>query len=361
MDKKFLESFWSIIPPFPSAFAARKWPSASLHSKPLRSAPPCVPVRRCHFLEMTKNRLKNLSIYFLSTYPNLAIAIWILRIGGGVPVFNVYSGILKMMDCFRDDKNDVTINYLVDDNYRALCEKYDLFKTAGDKDDFNKIVNLLEWISSNIFHQGNNNNRTENAAIKLFGHSFGKGLENGLNCQSLSLALTECLLAVGVKARTIYIMPFSPYDLDNHVVCEAWVENLDKWIMVDPSYNLYALHEGICLNILELRSLLANQMDISFNDRANYNNTPINKERMTSYYAKNLFRFVISDIQGSDAENMVESKKIDIAPIGYDVKKFKSIKFDYLEREFGDSERWQKWRKDAEENELIYKGADILC
>ena len=275
-------------------------------------------------------------------------------------MFDVYTGMLKMMNCFIDDETDVSIKYLIDDDYGELCKKYNLLDIASGKDDFEKTVNLLEWISSNIFHYSNYTNHVENTAMKLLEYSFDKDIEQGINCRSLSIALTECLLAVGVKARTVYIMPFSPYDFDNHVVCEAWIENLNKWIMVDPSYNLYAFHKGNCLNILELRSLLANQADVSFNEKANYNNDPINKGELISYYAKDLFRFMVSDIQGSNSENMDGRRMINIAPIGYDVKQFTFANIDYRIKQSGESENLRKWQKDTETEKIIYKGLDIL-
>ena len=275
-------------------------------------------------------------------------------------MFDVYSGMLKMMDCFLDDETDVPIKYLIDEDYGELCEKYTLFDVAGNKDAFDKTVNLLEWISSNVFHYSNYTNHVENTAIKLLEYSFGKGVDKGINCRSLSFVLTECLLAVGVKARTIYIMPFSPYDFDNHVVCEAWIENLNKWVMVDPSYNLYAFHKDKYLNILELRSLLANQADISFNDKANYNNNPIDKNELISYYAKDLFRFMVSDIQGSNSEILEERRMINITPIGYDVRQFTFVNIDYRIRKSGENDKLKKWRKDAEIEKIIHKGTDIL-
>jgi hypothetical protein len=275
-------------------------------------------------------------------------------------MFGVYTGMLRMMDCFRNDQIDVSIKYLIGEGCGELCEKYGLFEVAGSKDDFDKAINLLEWISSNIFHYGNYRNHVENTAMKLFEYSFGKGVENGINCRSLSLALAECLLAVGINARTIYIMPFSPYDFDNHVVCEAWIERLGKWVMLDPSYNLYVFHEGIYLSVLEFRELLANQTAVMINERANYNNDPINKEELVSYYAKDLFRFMVSDTQGSNSEDIDGRKMINITPIGYDVKNFTLANIDYRIMKSGENENLLKWRKEAEEEKIIYKGIDIL-
>ena len=275
-------------------------------------------------------------------------------------MFDLYTGILKMADSFHDDGSDVFIEYLLDADYRCLCETYNLLEIAGKNSDFEKSVNLLNWVSSNIYHDGNYTNHIENTAMKLLEYSFGKSIENGINCRSLSLLLTECLLAVGIEARTIYILPLSPFDFDNHVVCEAWIDDLNKWIMLDPSYNLYAAKDGKCLNVIELREALANQEEIVFNEGANYNGDPINKNELLEYYAKDLYRFMVADKQGSNSESIEGRKMINIAPVGYDVLKCTLSNIDYRMKKWGDSENLRAWRKDAEAEKIIYKGLNFL-
>jgi transglutaminase-like putative cysteine protease len=275
-------------------------------------------------------------------------------------MYDLYSGINKMMGEFRDDGMNINISYLLGADYSNLCKTYKLNEVAGTGTDFNKAINLLDWISSHIYHYGNYDNHVINTAINLFDYAFDKGERYGINCRSLSLALTECLLAIGIKARAIYIMPFSPYDFDNHVVCEAWIGEIEKWVMLDPTYNLYATLNSIPLNILELRGLLANQEEVVYNNEANYNGTPINKDEITTYYAKDLFRFMISDIQGSDSENIEGRRLIYITPNGYDVKQFTLANIDFRIKKSGNNENLQIWRKNAEEDRIIYKGLDIL-
>ncbi len=275
-------------------------------------------------------------------------------------MFDVYSGIIKMAEDFRDDGKDITIRYLIDADYKDLFETYKLKEIAGTKADFDKAIKLLNWISSNVFHYGNYDNHVTNTAMELLDYAFGKGEKYGINCRSLSLALTECLLAIGIKARTIYIMPFSPYDFDNHVVCEAWIGEIDKWVMLDPTYNLYATFNNVPLNILELRGLLANQEEVIYSNEANYNGNPINKDEISTYYAKDLFRFMISDIQGTNSENIDGRRLINITPFGYDVKQCTLANIDFRIKKWGNNENLQTWRKSSETDKLIYKGLDIL-
>jgi transglutaminase-like putative cysteine protease len=275
-------------------------------------------------------------------------------------MLNIYTGLLKMMDDFQDDGTDVTIKYLLDADYQELSRAYNLYNVAGNEDDFNKAANLLKWISSNIHHYGNYDNHVKHTAMDLFEYSFGKGSQKGINCSSLSVALTECLLAIGLKARTIFIMPFSPYDFDNHVVCEVWIKTLNKWVMFDPTYNLCVFHNNEPLNVLELRKLLADKEDVTFNNDANYNGDPINKDEVIEYYAKDLFYFMFSDIQGSDSDNISGRRYIHVAPIGYDTKKANLANIDYRIKERGASEDLLNWRKNTEIGKVIYKGLTVL-
>lgn len=275
-------------------------------------------------------------------------------------MFDVYTGILKMMDDFYDDGTAITIRYLLDADYSELSGTYKLNEIAGNKSKFEKAINILNWISSNIYHYGSYDNHVTNTALELLKYAFGNGEKNGINCRSLSIALTECLLAIGIKARTVYIMPFSPYDFDNHVVCEAWIAEFNKWVMLDPTYNLYVTYNNIPLNILELRGLLAQQEEVIFNKEANYNGTPIDKKEILTYYAKDLFSFMIYDIQGSNAEAMAGIKLINIAPCGYDVKKSTLANIDFRIKKWGNNEKIQVWRKSAEAERVIYKDVSVL-
>jgi transglutaminase-like putative cysteine protease len=275
-------------------------------------------------------------------------------------MFDVYSGIIKMSEGFRDDGMDITIRYLLGADYKDLYETYKLKEIAGTNADFDRAINLMNWISSNIYHCGNYDNHVTNTAMELLAYAIGKGEKYGINCRSLSLALTECLLAVGIKARTIYIVPFSPYDFDNHVVCEAWISDINKWVMLDPTYNLFATFNGIPLNIYELRRCLGDQEEVTYNNGANYNGTPINKNEITTYYAKDLYRFLISDIQGINSENIDGQRSINITPCGYDVKKSTLANIDFRIIKSGNNENLQAWRKSSESDTFIYKGLDIL-
>lgn len=65
-------------------------------------------------------------------------------------------------------------------------------------------------------------------------------------------------LSLGMYSRKVWIMPYSGYDNDCHVVNEVWDSSLHKWIMLDITNNEYWVDENNTpLSVLEIRSKLA--------------------------------------------------------------------------------------------------------
>ncbi len=270
-------------------------------------------------------------------------------------MYEAYAGILKMLDDFRDDGVRAELSYRPDADYGELKEKYGVEKIAGEGSGLQRMSRLLCWLSSHIVHRGDYDNHVENRAVPLLDYAFDKGDECGINCNSLSIALTECLLAVGIKARAVYLMPMSPYDFDNHVVCEAWAEELSKWVMLDPTYNLVLFDDnGVPLGVVEIREALADMKRPVFSKGANYNGKDLDEGEILTYYAKDFFRFMVREVQPDGG------RVITVAPVGYDAKKSGLENIDYRIRTRGGSEGLRAWRKKAESNTVIYKGLGFL-
>lgn len=267
-------------------------------------------------------------------------------------------GALKMANVFRSEFVG-DIKYPTDDDrdfYEELKGAYPILSVAGDGDDLERAIRLLKWLSANTKHKGDYDNHIENHAKPLLDYSFGKS-ENGINCAALSQALTEILLSVGIKARTVFMMPLSPYDSDNHVVVEAYSEKIGKWYMLDPTYGLYASYNGVPQSILEIRTLLADGERPEFNSDAHYNGEEYDIEYTYDYYAKNMYWFFVREVQGYSG---IGSRVMAIAPVGFDVKKFRLANIDYRIKLYGSNEFMIKWREDEERSEYLYVSDDVL-
>jgi len=277
--------------------------------------------------------------------------------------YDIYTGMLKMMSNFTR-KATYTPNFSYDHEHPKLDElkdTYNLTQIAGTGGELPQAINLLNWLSSNTFHNGDFDNSIPFNAIDLLNYTFGQGIEKGVNCRALAKILTECCLSIGLKARTIYIMPFNPYDDDNHVVTIVFINELDKWIMLDPSYNAYMMDEnGTILSPWEARQLLADQKCVKLNEGYNYNgdytgeNSGETHEYYIKYIAKDLFWFFCAERSTFGADGGDSAEMLAVAPLGYDIKEYFVSNIEYRIKKYGESEGLLKWLEDVKREELMY-------
>jgi hypothetical protein len=125
--------------------------------------------------------------------------------------YDIYTGLLKAFPLTIADKSDVNFSCKHDHpKFDTLKNTYPIETIAGDGDDFSKTVNLLQWVSAHNYHKGDYRGSIAQNALDLLNHSYNKDISCGINCVGLSTVLSECLLAIGIKARKIFIMPCSP-------------------------------------------------------------------------------------------------------------------------------------------------------
>lgn len=153
-------------------------------------------------------------------------------------------------------------------------------------------------------------------------------------------------------------MPYSPYDGDNHVVTHAYIRELDKWIMIDPTFDSYVTDENnTILNVFEIRDSLANIKDLYFNEEMNHNGNEYSGDHYKEYLAKDLFYFQTPEMSCFNAED--NSRRIAICPKYYDVKNAIIYNIEYrIINQWGANDRMQAWLKSAKENNILYVSPD---
>lgn len=279
--------------------------------------------------------------------------------------YDIYTGLLKAFSLPTTEKTHIHFTY---DNenpqFVQLRSKYMIETIAGNGGDFSKAINLLHWISGHIYHKEDYDGRIAYNSLSLLNYAYDKGNLCGINCVALATILSECLLAIGLKARRVFLMPCSPYDGDNHVVTHVYIREMGKWVMLDPTLDAYVTNEACeYLSLLELRDYLANQKPVFYNTEANYNGDKLNAESTEfwiEYLAKNLFYFKISEKStfgdGNDIDDGNTSKNgsIILSPHGYDPKQINLSNIEYRIKMYGDSPCAQSWLEKTKQEKYNY-------
>lgn len=233
--------------------------------------------------------------------------------------FLLLTGALKVFDDFSQTGCD---NYIIEHDinnskFELLRSKYNILGIASNGNDFSKAINLMQWVRENVQHCGGGADAyITKDSISILNYTYGKGQMPGIFCYNIAIVFTECCLAAGLIARTIHCKPFSPYDVDTHVVSMVYISELNKWVYFDPNYNAYFTDlKGIPLSPLESRYLLGR-------DEIIVCGTPKDEpDFYKQYMAKNLFyiKFWAINTFGTD---LVENQKVYyLTPQGFDVNR----------------------------------------
>ena len=210
----------------------------------------------------------------------------------------IYSGILFHNQTFGSGNGETVICYDFScPEFTRLREKYRLEEIAGKGTDFARAKRLMHYLAPRLHHSSWYDNHVPCNAWDLLAYSLDNP-EQGINCLNKAKILAECCMAVGISARRVSIMPYSPYDFDNHVVTEVYDRGLKKWIMLDPTTDGYFVDEQkIPLSLLEIRHKFANDAFVTFVlSTSNLRNLEKLREKYAYYNAyicKNLFYFSV--------------------------------------------------------------------
>ena len=198
---------------------------------------------------------------------------------------------------------------------------FKLDSIAGNSDEISKILNIMYWIHNSIRHDGTNNALAEFSSIDLY--HYHKATEKGINCRHLAIALNEMYLSMGWKSRYVVCLPKDEKDKDCHVINCVWVDSLQKWIWLDPTFAAYVKDEnGTFLSINEVRERLLDGRPLELNEDANWNNEKkqTKEEYLINYMAKNLYWLQVPVNSQFNPESRYRNdviKYVSLLPIGY--------------------------------------------
>ena len=244
-------------------------------------------------------------------------------------MLDVYSGILFQNQEFESGNSDEIVFDFECPEFEELRSKYDLVNIAGNGSDFVKAKRLLHYFSPRLTHSSWYDNHIECNALRLLEYSLDRP-EQGINCLNKAKILVECCLSLGIYARRVRIMPFSPYDFDNHVVAEIYDGTLEKWIMLDPSTDGYFIDDtNTPLSLLEIRSKFAKAEFTTFvlsaDSTKNIHKTREKHLVTNMYICKNLFYFQVEQYSTFGEKH----RFLHFVPLHYSINRTKQANLEY--------------------------------
>ena len=228
--------------------------------------------------------------------------------------YKLLTGALMVFHEFCDKNSELEFTYdFYAKEYKELKARYQLEELAGNGSQIEKVIRLLKWCNQNVLHNGGTKDVEfiPKNSLAILDYSFGKGKAYGVYCRLQAIVFTECCLALGMKARILHCLPYSPYDFDSHVVSMVYINELHKWIMVDPGNDRYFLDEkNVILSPLEVRERLWKRLFINCN---------VEDESYKQYMTKNLFYFKALQHNTFGSDMLETQNTIYCIPKGFDV------------------------------------------
>ena len=202
-----------------------------------------------------------------------------------------------------------------DSNLTTLRNEYRLDTLIFDcKTEFEKVIKVQSWVQSRWKHDGDNRPEKDDALYILKEAEKGKRFR----CVEYGTVTKQCLASLGLKIRTLGLMTKDIDDVKSgagHVVNEVYLKDLNKWIFIDPQWDIITISDSIPLSAIELQNCISSD---KYFDIVNPNNTTT-KGEYKKWIGPYLYFFTITinNQKLSIWDRIVGNKKqLTLLPIG---------------------------------------------
>lgn len=143
---------------------------------------------------------------------------------------------------------------------KRLRAEYELDKiVAGSNSDYEKIQAICLWVHGLWKHHGFNEPQKSDPISILQEVKQGKRFR----CVEYAIVINGCLNALGIPSR---VLGLKTEDVESrrygagHVVIEAYLQDINKWILIDGQWYVIPLLNGTPLNAVELQNAIAQKL-----------------------------------------------------------------------------------------------------
>ena len=193
--------------------------------------------------------------------------------------------------------------------------------------DYEQALAVMNWVHHLWQHNGHNeplNSDPISILTEVIEH------QKQFRCVEYSVVLNGCLNAIGITSRVLCLKTADVETLEygaGHVVVEAYLASLQKWILLDAQFNLQPTLDNIPLNALELQAALAKNKPIVFKSLdPDMTNNKYNQAQIASYmqevtdFTKQYLYYFDTKLDGNDwftsGASTTNADRLMLVPLG---------------------------------------------
>ena len=136
-----------------------------------------------------------------------------------------------------------------------LLERYKLSEIAEQGSTFARALRVIDWLAGQTCYNGMEIRACflfqgkREVSERILRYSYDGGFKRAINCRHKAMVLSDCLMAVGIAALPLWLSNHP----NCHYVVHAWLPEVSRWVMLDPSLNTYITDEaGRALSLIEI-------------------------------------------------------------------------------------------------------------
>ena len=125
------------------------------------------------------------------------------------------------------------------------------------RNDVETALTVMDWVNHLWRHDGKNTPKN-NDPISILDEVFAHHKQ--FRCVEYATVTAGCLNALGLTARCLELKTADVETRTHgagHLAAEVYLPSLNKWVMLDPQFNLMPVWNGLPLNAVEFQQILA--------------------------------------------------------------------------------------------------------